>query len=196
MSASSLLPPSPTLPPTPQGRKRWTRDDCQFLENAGLLDDRYELIDGEIISKMGQNAPHSTAVMFVIAYLLLVFGRERVRTQTTMEVRDEDKITNRPEPDVLVLREAIKRKPTGADVLLAVEISDSTQSDDYGWKTTLYARAGVAEYWVLDLPRRLLVVFRRPSGDNWDERLEFTPADTVSCLAAPNHPVLVSDLLD
>ena len=196
MSASSLLPPPPPLPPTPQGRKRWTRDDCRFLENAGLLDDRYELINGEIISKMGQNHPHTISVSLVFAFLLVVFGARRLRTQATMEVRDEDKVTNRPEPDVLVLREAIKRKPTGADVLLAVEISDTTQSDDYGWKTTLYARAGVAEYWVLDLPRRVLVVFRRPNGDNWDERLEFAPTDTISCLAAPTHPVLVSDLLD
>jgi Uma2 family endonuclease len=183
------------LCPTPDGRKRWRRDECDYLENARLLTERYELLDGEIISKMGQNSPHAITVMRVIAYLLRLFATDNVRTQATMEVHADDRITNRPEPDVIALREAVTRIPDGQDVLLAVEVSDTTQYDDFGHKVRLYARAGVAEYWVLDLTRRLLVVFRDPRGDDWLTRIEYTETDTIAPLAASRAVVAVSELL-
>jgi hypothetical protein len=67
-------------PATVNGRKRWSREDCAFLENAGFLQGRYELLDGEIVVKTGQNPPHAIAVMRVIAYCLPLFGPECVRT--------------------------------------------------------------------------------------------------------------------
>lgn len=183
------------LPATDTGRKRWSRDDVAFLERAGLLKGRYELLDGEIISKMGQKPPHAMTVIFVINYLLSLFGRERVRTQATMEVRQDDRTTNQPEPDVAVLREPAETLPTGEDVLLAVEVSDTTQADDFGRKVGLYARAGVAEYWVLDLQRRVLIAFRTPQGDEWQTRAEYAETDTAAPLAAPEGAVHVADLL-
>lgn len=184
------------LPATANGRKRWSRDECKFLENAGLLKSRYELLDGEIIIDMGQNSPHAIAVMRVIAFLLSLFGVERVRTQATMEVREDDRVLNRLEPDVAALREVVTQGAPGGDtVLLAVEVSDTTQADDFGRKVSLYARAGVGEYWVLDLERRVLVAFRRPNGDDWQVRDEFAETERVTPLSAPDNLVLVSDLL-
>ena len=183
------------LPATATGRKRWSRNDVRFLENAGLLKGRYELLDGEIITKMGQNPSHAMTVMRLIAYLLRFFHTDSVRTQATMEVRAEDRVTNRPEPDVAVLREATNSIPVGQDILLAVEVSDSTQTDDLGHKVSLYARAGVAEYWVLDLQRRVLIAFRVPRGDGWLTRTEFTESETLSPLAAPDAAVDVAELL-
>ena len=196
VSIPAPLPVFETLAPTENGRKRWTREEMEELENSGFLTGRYELLDGEIISKMGQNAPHSAAVMCVIAYLLAIFGRTRLRTQTTMEVKGKDKKGNRPEPDVFVLREPLKRVAKGTDVLLIVEVSDTTLNDDLDRKKTLYARAGVAEYWVLDVTKRRLFVFRNPSGETWDEPIELMPKDSVSCLAAPDNLIKVSELLD
>lgn len=183
------------LPATATGRKRWSRDDCRFLENAGLLKGRYELIDGEIIVKMGQNPPHAMAVMRVIAYLLRFFHDDNLRTQATMEIRPEDRFANRPEPDVAALREITEAVPTGEDIVLAVAVSDSTQADDLGRKVGLYARAGVAEYWVLDLQRRVLITFRTPQGEEWQARSEYAETDTIAPLAAPESSVLVADLL-
>lgn len=183
------------LPATATGRKRWSRDDCRFLENAGLLKGRYELIDGEIIVKTGQKPPHAMAVMRVIAYLLRFFHDDTLRTQATMEVRAEDRPANRPEPDVAALREFAESVPTGGDILLAVEVSDTTQADDLGCKVGLYARAGVAEYWVLDLQRRVLIAFRTPQGDEWQTRAEYGETDTLAPLAAPQGAVRVADLL-
>lgn len=183
------------LCPTPDGRKRWRRDECDYLENARLLTERYELLNGEIISKMGQNRPHALAVSLLLAYLFSIFGPRRVQTQATMEVREADRITNRPEPDALVLRETLNAIPTGEDVWLAVEVSDTTQYDDFGHKVRLYARAGVAEYWVLDLTRRILVAFRNPVGDDWLARIEYTETDMIAPVAAPEAVVSVAELL-
>jgi len=189
---------TPTLDPpiAPSRRRRWNRDECKFLENAGLLKGRYELLDGEIILNMGQNSPHAITVMRVILYLARLFNGDCIRTQTTMEVRADDRVLNRPEPDVVVLREIIYTgAPAGEDVLLAVEVSDTTQTEDYGHKVGLYARAGVAEYWVLDLARRVLVVFRSPQRGEWLVRDEYAEDAQVAPLTAPHAPVAVSDLL-
>ncbi|HVK02213.1 MAG TPA: Uma2 family endonuclease [Armatimonadaceae bacterium] len=183
------------LKPTPDGRKRWTRSEVTWMENAGLLTGHYELLNGEIISKTGQNRPHARAVMKLIAFLLALFGDERVQTQATMEVREDDRPLNRPEPDVLVLREGTDRTPIGHEVLLAVEVSDTTQRDDFGPKVGLYARAGVEEYWVLDLTRRVLVAFRRAEDGEWRERAEFAEGDSAAPLCAPGSLIRVADLL-
>ncbi|MDX1931644.1 MAG: Uma2 family endonuclease [Capsulimonadales bacterium] len=197
MSVTLTFQSSLSVPPTASGRKRWTRDDVAFLSNAGLLNGRYELIDGELIDKMGQNRPHALAVSLVLSYLYLRFGPRRVQTQATMEVREDDRLTNRPEPDAVVLRTEIDRNPEGTDVLLAVEISDTTAADDLGFKVGLYARAGVAEYWVLDLNRRLLIAFRQPDATTgeWRERYERREGDTIAPLSMADHPIALADLL-
>lgn len=188
--------PTLPMPATSSRRKRWTRDECQFLENAGLLKGRYELLDGEIIINMGQNSPHGMAVMNVIVFLLSLFNKGRVRCQATMEVRQDDRVLNRPEPDIALLREIIYTgAPAGEDVLLAVEVSDTTQTEDYGHKVALYARAGVAEYWVLDLARRVLVVFRSPQRGEWLVRDEYAEEARIAPLTAPHTPIAVSELL-
>ena len=112
-----------------------------------------------------------------------------------MEVRGEDRVTNRPEPDVVALREDTDDNPEGTDVLLAVEISDSTQSDDLGFKAGLYARAGVAEYWVLDVATRKLHVFRQPENGEWKDTPELDATDTISPLSTPDSPVSIASLL-
>jgi len=183
------------LPGTANGRKRWSRTEFEFLETACLLKGRYELLDGEIITKMGQNRRHARVLSLLLAYLAAAFGAERVQSQATMEVREDDRILNRPEPDAAVLREDIDRNASGEDVLLAVEVSDTTQADDYGHKVALYARAGITEYWVLDLNRRLLTAFRRPQEGEWLVRDDYAEGDTVSPLSAPQSVILVSELL-
>jgi Uma2 family endonuclease len=112
-----------------------------------------------------------------------------------MEVREGDRITNRPEPDVLVLRHPTNQVPTGADALLAVEVSDTTQGDDLGFKVGLYARAGVEEYWVLDLSHRVLMAFRESRAGEYTRRDEFIEDDRVAPLGAPDRLFPVADLI-
>lgn len=178
-------------------RIQLTRDTCTFLERAGMLPERYELIDGEAIGKVGQNHEHALAVMRVLAYLLTLVDADRVRTQATMEVAEEDRSRNHPEPDALVLRETVNQIPDGTQVLLVVEVCDTSQRRDYGAKYGLYARAGVSEYWILDLERRLLVVYRNPDAvaGTWAEPEEFSDSDSAAPLFAPTQPVSVHALL-
>lgn len=181
--------------PAPSGRLRLTRTACEFLENSGLLEERYELIEGEIISKV-QNYPHSESLSLVFSYVLSLAQSPRyVRSQATLEIRESDQKVNRPEPDVFLLREPVRRVAQGKDVLLIVEVTDTTHETDLNRKPTLYARAGVAEYWVLDLERGQLTVFRQNNGEGWDSKQEFDEEAQIAPLCVPEKPIRVGDLL-
>ena len=182
--------------PAPSGRLLLTRDACTFLENSGLLEERYELIEGEIISKV-QNYPHSDSVMLCIAYVLsLADGNTRhVRSQATLEIRESDQKVNRPEPDVFLLREPVRRVAQGQDVLLLIEVTDTTHETDLNRKPALYARAGVTEYWVLDLERGQLTAFRQNNGEGWDSKQEFGEESQIAPLCAPGKNIRIGDLL-
>src|SRR5437867_8451029 len=90
--------PYETLP----NRIRWTRQQCDRLRDAGVLTGRYELIDGEILSKMGQKPPHAVAIGLLLQWLAGVFGIEFVRVQTTADAGGADPDHNEPEPDLAV----------------------------------------------------------------------------------------------
>lgn len=179
-------------------RKRWTRAECDFLERSGLLTERYELIDGEIILKVGQNHPHAMTVTRLFAWLIAVFGVARVQTQATIEVTEEDQSLNRPEPDAAVLARPdyeIQGTPAGSDLLLVAEVSDATLRDDLRTKAMLYARAGIPEYWVLDVPSRRLFVHRQPAPEGYAELAAYAEEETLALSAAPESAVRVADLL-
>ena len=180
-------------------RKRWTREDCDFLERVGLLKERYELLDGEIILKVGQNQPHAMSVIRLVVWLASVFGVARVQTQTTIEISENDRVTNRPQPDAFVLARPdyeINATPNGGgDIVLVAEVSDATLRDDLQAKAGLYARAGIAEYWVLDVSARRLFVHRAPAEGRYAEVTAYEENETLATLAAPDSPVRVADLL-
>src|SRR5262249_40400221 len=153
------------LYPTPN-RKIFTRADCEKMVATGTLVGRYELIDGEIISKMGQKTPHAFVVMTVMNWLSGLFGSLRVRCQGPIEVAFEDREINEPEPDFAVLREPasayLEKHPGPGDILLIIEASDTSLRFDLEVKSSLYARAGIPEYWVLDIGGRRLISHRAP----------------------------------
>ena len=94
-------PPAAGGPP----RKRWTRAECAKLEAAGVADhERLELIEGELISKMGKKRPHVDAVTLMFVWLVQTFGARYVNTEAPINVALEDNPTNEPEPDLIVLR--------------------------------------------------------------------------------------------
>lgn len=183
----------------PRNRKRWTRDDCNFLERSGLLEGRYELLDGEIISKMGQNQPHAITVTLLLKWLIAVFGGDFVIGQLPIEIAVSDRQTNKPEPDASVLREPVthylRSAPGPGDVRLVAEVSDSTLRDDLRTKAFLYARSGIPEYWVLDVISRRLFVHRAPHEGQYGEITVYTENETVSPEAAPDAMATISELL-
>ena len=180
------------------GRKRWTRSDCDFLERLGMLPRRYELIDGEVIEKVGQNLPHGICVMKAILWLAGIFGGDFVQTQITVEIAADDQATNRPEPDVFVLAKPAQeytRTPPASALRLIIEVSDTTLRDDLQIKAPLYARAGVPEYWVLDVSSRRLFVHRSPANGTYTTVEWYSDAESVSPEASPENSVPIANLL-
>ena len=181
------------------GRVRFTRSQCDAMRETGILQGRYELIDGEIIRKMSQNPPHGAVCSLLSAWLTLVFGALFVRMQSFIDIGDADPDHNDPEPDGAVTAEPatayFKRLPGAADLLLVCEVSDSTARLDRTAKALLYALAGITEYWIVDIPSRQLVVHRQPTDSGYAVRLAFAADEQVASLARPNDSVRVADLL-
>ncbi len=200
------LPPTypPTWPVTFGGngnypRKRWTVEECRFLQNSGLLGDgHYELIEGDIVFKMPQGFAHKTSVTLLVAALGNVFGALHLRNQADFGVGLRD-ANNEPEPDVTILRgtarDYARREPLPEEVLLVCEVASSSLIGDLSVKVGVYARQAIREYWVLDVEGRELHVFRGPRDGTYAEHEVLPETDAVSPLAAPSSIIRVADLL-
>ncbi len=179
-------------------RKHWSRAECDALENAGILNgERLELVEGELISKMGKKRPHTITLTLVVAWLNRVFGAESVNWETPMDVAPEDNPTSEPQPDAIVLQrpqwEYRTSNPRSTDVRLLVEVSDSSLGFDLTRKARLYARAEIAEYWVFDLSARRLIVHRDPRGGQYQWIMAYGEREVVAPLAAPERVLKVED---
>ena len=180
-------------------RKLLTRRECDFLRDNGLLEGRYELINGEIISKMSQKPPHAYALQAVIAWLTSLFSISHLRCQLPILVAQHENDTNEPEPDVAVtllpFEEYPQHHPGPDELLLVAEVSDSTLRFDRVAKAALYARAGIVEYWIVDIAGRQLFVHRQPAADGYGEVVAYGVDEAVATLARPSDAVRVADLL-
>jgi Uma2 family endonuclease len=186
--------PQIELPP----HKLWTREECETLEASGLIHpSSYELIEGELVLKVSKNLPHLRALMVLSAWLRSVFGDLRVAPEPSVDIAGKDFERSVPEPDLTVLSRSIlelTQRPQSTDVLLAIEISDTTLAFDQGIKAKLYARAGIPEYWVLDLNNKLLIVHRNPDHETYRSAVAYSIDEHVSPLAAPEQSLLVGSL--
>ncbi|MFN7922357.1 MAG: Uma2 family endonuclease [Bryobacteraceae bacterium] len=196
MSASLIVPAVEVQP----RRKSFTRSDVRRMEEAGVfLGQRFELIEGDLIDKMGQNPPHRGALALVNAYLLERFPASRVLVQIPIEASRADSDRSLPEPDLTVLAESKAeywtRHPRGDELALAVEVADSSVSSDLTVKAKLYARAGVPEYWVLDIPGRTLVVHRQPEAGQYRQVTRLGETENVSPESCREGSIAVSALL-
>lgn len=195
MPAALELPIVASLPP----HKRWTREECVVLEREGLIDvERYELVDGELVLKVGKNHPHMRAVMLLVSWLRNLFGDTYVAQEPAIDLRPEDNPSSEPEPDVIVLNRSfldLSARARPEDLRLVAEVSDTTLSFDLTTKARLYARSRIAEYWVVDLNKRRLIVHRVPDGDSYRSIAAFGEDEIVATIAFPDRGVRVSELL-
>jgi Uma2 family endonuclease len=181
-------------------RKRFTRSDVNRLNEAGIFEgQRYELIEGDLIDKMGQNPPHAWSVAFVHSWLAKIFGGALIRGQLPVEVAREDRDHSEPEPDLVVVVERkldyATRHPRGDELLLLIEVADTSVYFDRRVKVALYARASVPEYWVLDVSARALFVHRHPLGGGYKQVTRLAEDETVAPDSRPDASVKVSELL-
>ncbi len=179
-------------------RKRWTRAECKTLSETGLFEVKnLELIDGELIDKrMGKNRPHVTAVLRLQKWLAACFGFDYVQVEGPIDVAPDDFSRNEPEPDLAVLRQPVdtfsEGNPKPADIVLAVEVADSTLPLDLSKKLSLYGRAGISEYWVLDVKLRRMIVHREPRNGGYGSVKSYSEHESVSPQGAPDAEFKVS----
>jgi len=157
-----------------------------------------ELVEGELIDKkMGKNRPHVITLVAVQAWLMRVFGAEYVNPEASIDVAPEDNPTNEPEPDLIVLTRPMTEfpvaKPKPPDLRLVIEISDSTLGFDLKTKADLYARAGIVEYWVFDIPQRRLIVHREPQNGLYRSITAYNQHESVAPLAMPDCEFRIAD---
>ena len=169
-----------------------------MVETGLLTAGKFELVEGEVVYKMGLGRLHIIVVARIIAVLTAIFG-EAVQSQAQIGIGEIDEF-NDPEPDVAVLKGTLlnykDREPDPAtEVILAVEAANTSLPGDITVKSRLYSRFGLPEYWVVDMPHRQLIVCRQPSTDGYLEVKSFEVSESVAPLAAPDSPILVSALL-
>ena len=183
--------------------RRWKRVEYEQLIEKGIFlpGERIELIDGLLVVAEPQSSLHFTAVRLVERALARAFGAGwDVRAQGPIALDD----TSEPEPDVAVvrgeLRDYVEAHP--ADPVLVVEISLTSLDFDRVHKSSLYARAGRPEYWIVDLVDRVLEVRRAPAPSpsapyGWDYSTAevLRPGESARPLAAPAAQIAVADLL-
>jgi len=187
-----------TPEPAPN-RVRWTRRQCEQLQEAGILTGRYELINGEILSKMGQKPLHTVVLTLLMERLVAIFGGLHVRIQSTIDAGGADPLRNEPEPDAAVTTQPATaftgRHPGPEDLLLVAEVSDTTLSFDRTTKANLYALSNIREYWVLDVKGRQILIYRQPGPEGYLDITAYGPDESVATLAHPEASMRVGDLL-
>jgi Uma2 family endonuclease len=182
--------------------RRWTRFEYDKLIDAGFLGpgDKIELLAGQLCVSEPQNNPHAMAISLGLDALQKALAPHwHVRVQLPIALDDESE----PEPDLAVVSGGPREYPEHPSrPALVVEVADSSLTLDREHKGSLYARAPLPEYWIVNLVDRVLEVYRNPSPDaeapyGWAYGVKRTlgPEEHVAPLAAPLARILVADLL-
>ncbi len=173
-----------------ESRPPLTVEEFRRLADAEGWDEdtRVELLDGEIVWMSPINDPHAASVRRLTQLFSRAFGADLAQVSVQNPIRIEH--YDEPQPDVALLRRRpdfyASATPTPDDVLLLVEVADTTLRTDLGRKARIYASGGVSEYWVVDLNNRVLYVHRSASGATYAERWVLAPDERVAAGFAPH----------
>ena len=171
------------IPRTAPCRHRLTVSDFHRMGEAGIFatGDRVELIDGEVIDMSPIGALHAAIVALLTAFLcrsvgsgVIVWCQNPIRLDEASE----------PEPDIALLRPRadgyMSAHPGPENVLVVIEVADTSLAYDLGVKVPLYARHGIPEAWVIDAATRQTRVFREPSAEGYRRELLVGPEETLA----------------
>jgi Uma2 family endonuclease len=190
------MPAGPNAPAARRSLRNFSRRDYEHMIGAGILgeDEHVELIGGRILEMSPEGPAHAGAIDLCAEALRVAFGSAyTVRVQHPLIVDPMDE----PEPDVAIVaggpRDHLDEHPRTA--ALIVEVAESSLEYDRGVKARLYARAGFAEYWIVNLRDRCVEVHRQPSPEGYGRMTALAAGATVTPLEAPAAPVAVAALL-
>lgn len=181
-----------------ESRPPLTVEEFRALAEAEGWDEdtRVELLDGEVVWMSPINDPHAA----LVRRLTQVFGHHYAVDLAQLSVQNPIRIEryDEPQPDVAMLRPRPdfydSATPTPADILLLVEVADTTLRTDLGRKARIYASGGVSEYWVVDLNNRVLYVHRSPERGSYAVREVLGAGERVAAGFAPHLQVGVEEV--
>jgi Uma2 family endonuclease len=154
--------------------------------DGGVTRPRVELIEGELRPMSPIGPLHEDVVDILNEWAVTNFPREQVRVRIQNSVGIPG-LESAPEPDLVCAKRRSYRggRPLPADILLVVEVSDSSLDYDRGQKAGQFAGAGIADYWVINIPGRCIEVFRQPDAGQYKSCEVFKPGDVIHPLAFP-----------
>ncbi|QIR36591.1 Uma2 family endonuclease [Tolypothrix sp. PCC 7910] len=167
---------------------KWTIDEYHRMIAAGILDDRrVELLKGEIIEMSPEGEPHPYFSTEAGEYLSRILGeRATIRPAKPITLPNNSE----PEPDIAIVqrlgREYLNHHPYPENIFWLIEYSDSTLEKDLEIKSKVYAEAEIPEYWVVNLRKRQLIVFRDPQDGEYASKSTLT-GGTI-------YPIAFSDI--
>ena len=169
------------LQETDLGLWRFSVDKYHELIQSGVLDEDapVELLEGWLVEKMSKNPPHTLATNLVRRFLESAgIAGTFVNLQEPITLS-----TSEPEPDLCLIRGVIrdyaKRHPYPADVVLVVEVADTSLKRDSTWKKRVYASAGIEQYWILNLEMRQLEVYTEPMIEAYTSQRVYSELETA-----------------
>jgi len=178
--------------------RSFTVDEYHRMAEAGILheDDRVELLDGRIVQMTPIGSRHAGCVNHVTALLY-----RRLGDTVILAIQNPVILGTywEPQPDIAVLRprpDAYRtRHPNPEDILLIVEVGDSSVGWDRDTKIPAYAAAGIAEVWLVDLERERVEVYRSPGPRGYQEIRSLTRGESVSALLVEAGAIAVGEIL-
>lgn len=169
-------------------RRRFTVQQYHQMSEANILtvDDRVELIEGEIIERTPIGSRHAACVDRLNRLLNRRLGEQAlIRVQNPLNLGERSE----PQPDIAIVRLRADYYETGhpqpQDVLLLVEVADTTLEFDRSIKTSLYASVGITEVWLVDLSNLAIEIYQEPSADGYKSVQKFQENQTISAQAFP-----------
>lgn len=164
----------------------------RLVEVGAFEDERVELLDGTLFTMSPQDAAHAHTVQRLAELLLLSLrGRAVVRTQSPLALLDDAE----PEPDIAVVPVADYSSHHPSDAHLVIEVAASSHTRDRTIKGPIYARAGIAEYWLVDLKTRTVDVHRDPRGGAWTTVTRHGETEIIHPLKFPDAAVEMGTVL-
>lgn len=178
-------------------RARISVDRYQRMVTTGILTqrDRVELIEGDMLNRAPIGVKHSAITSRINELFVLALSRS-----ATIVVGGPVNLGkfSEPQPDLMVLKRRADfyggKIPEASDVLLLVEVSDSSLTFDQGVKLALYARYGIAEYWVVNVEAGRIVTYRGATAQGYASKLELTAPDTLTPQAFPDFAISLGDI--
>lgn len=186
MGPMTVLSPAARLNPE---LRKFTYRDLLEMERVGIIgeDEHIELLGGQIY-KMTIKPPHAMAVSILAQKFSVAFdGKAQVIPQNPLRLSDDLDDTELPQPDVMLVKNQLYLDhPKPADVLLLVEVSDSTLTKDRTLKLPLYAQVGIPEVWVVNLVQRRIEVYTGPKESDYQRYVFHDLTDELAPSAFPD----------